>query len=80
MGARDLSVINTPPANRQPVDTEIITMNETVIRDAISYEVQRGGQVFFIHNRIQNIHEIAGMIQTALSWHSCGSWSRSNGR
>ena len=63
MGARDLSVINTPPPNRQPVDTEIITMNETIIRDAVSYEVQRGGQVFFIHNRIQNIHEIAGMIQ-----------------
>lgn len=63
MGARDLSVINTPPANRQPVDTEIIGMNEAVIRDAITYEVQRGGQVFFIHNRIQNIHEVAGMIQ-----------------
>lgn len=63
MGARDLSVINTPPPNRQPVETEIITMNEAVIRDAISYEVQRGGQVFFVHNRIQNIHEIAGMIQ-----------------
>lgn len=62
MGARDLSVINTPPPNRQPVDTEIITLNEEVIRDAVSYEVQRGGQVFFIHNRVQNIHEVAGMI------------------
>jgi len=63
MGARDLSIINTPPPNRQPVDTEIIGMSQEIIRDAISYETGRGGQVFFIHNRIQNIHEIAGMIQ-----------------
>lgn len=62
MGARDLSVINTPPPNRQPVDTEIIGLNEEIIRDAISYEVGRGGQVFFVHNRVQNIHEVAGMI------------------
>ncbi len=63
MGARDLSIINTPPPNRQPVDTEVITFNESRIRDAISYEVQRGGQVFFVHNRVQNIHEVGGMIQ-----------------
>ena len=63
MGARDLSVINTPPPNRQPVDTEIIGLNEEIIRDAVSYEVQRGGQVYFVHNRVQNIHEVAGMIQ-----------------
>lgn len=63
MGARDLSIINTPPPNRQPVDTEIIGLNEEIIRDAISYETQRGGQVFFVHNRVQNIHEVAGMIQ-----------------
>jgi transcription-repair coupling factor (superfamily II helicase) len=63
MGARDLSIINTPPPNRQPVDTEIIGLNEEIIRDAITYETQRGGQVFFIHNRVQNIHEVAGMIQ-----------------
>lgn len=63
MGARDLSVINTPPPNRQPVSTEIIQFNEVAIRDAISYEVSRGGQVYFVHNRLQNIHEIAGMIQ-----------------
>ena len=63
MGARDLSIINTPPPNRQPVDTEIIGFNEEIIRDAISYEIQRGGQVFFVHNRVQNIHEVAGMIQ-----------------
>ncbi|MBL4708706.1 MAG: DEAD/DEAH box helicase, partial [Flavobacteriales bacterium] len=63
MKARDLSVINTPPPNRQPILTEIRTFNEELIRDAISYEVSRGGQVFFIHNRVQNIQEIAGMIQ-----------------
>ncbi|HIP35380.1 MAG TPA: transcription-repair coupling factor [Crocinitomix sp.] len=63
MGARDLSIINTPPPNRQPIETEVISLNEEIIRDAITYEVQRGGQVFFIHNRVQNIHEVAGMIQ-----------------
>lgn len=63
MGARDLSVINTPPPNRYPVQTEIQTFNESLIRDKIYYEVQRGGQVFFVHNRIQNIQEIAGLIQ-----------------
>ena len=63
MGARDLSIINTPPPNRQPVLTEIISLNEETIRDAISYEVSRGGQVFFVNNRISNIQEIAGMIQ-----------------
>ena len=63
MGARDLSIINTPPPNRQPVLTEIITFNEEILRDTISYEVSRGGQVFFVNNRISNIKEIAGMIQ-----------------
>lgn len=63
MGARDLSIINTPPPNRQPVLTEIIQFNEEQIRDAIAYEVSRNGQVFFVHNRIQNINEVAGMIQ-----------------
>jgi transcription-repair coupling factor (superfamily II helicase) len=63
MGARDLSIINTPPPNRQPVLTEIISLNEETIRDAISYEVSRGGQVFFVNNRIANIQEISGMIQ-----------------
>lgn len=63
MGARDLSIIQTPPPNRQPVLTEIIQFNEEFIRDAISYEVSRGGQVYFVHNRLQNIKEIAGMIQ-----------------
>ncbi|GGH76931.1 transcription-repair coupling factor [Phaeocystidibacter marisrubri] len=63
MAARDLSVINTPPPNRQPIETELIGFNEEAIRDAIMYEVSRGGQVFFIHNRIQNIREVAGTLQ-----------------
>ncbi|MBM1105554.1 transcription-repair coupling factor [Aurantibacter crassamenti] len=63
MAARDLSVINTPPANRYPIESRVVRLNEEVIRDAISYEIQRGGQVFFIHNRIENIKEVAGMIQ-----------------
>lgn len=63
MGARDLSIINTPPANRQPVLTEIIQFSEEAIRDAIAYEVSRGGQVYFVHNRLQNIKEVSGMIQ-----------------
>jgi transcription-repair coupling factor (superfamily II helicase) len=62
MGARDLSIINTPPPNRQPVLTEIIQFSEEAIRDAIAYEVSRGGQVFFVHNRLANIREVAGMI------------------
>ncbi len=63
MGARDLSIINTPPPNRQPVLTEIITFDEEQIRDAVAYEVGRGGQVYFVHNRLANIKEIAGMLQ-----------------
>lgn len=62
MGARDLSVINTPPPNRYPVITEMHTFNEEVIRDAVMYEVGRGGQVFFVNNRVENIKEVAGMI------------------
>ncbi|WP_421823805.1 transcription-repair coupling factor [Flagellimonas oceanensis] len=63
MAARDLSVINTPPPNRYPIESQVIRLNEDIIRDAVSYEIQRGGQVFFIHNRIENIKEVAGMIQ-----------------
>jgi transcription-repair coupling factor (superfamily II helicase) len=63
MAARDLSVITTPPPNRYPIESHVVGFNEEVIRDAISYEIQRGGQVFFIHNRIENIKEVAGMIQ-----------------
>lgn len=62
MGARDLSIINTPPPNRQPVLTEVIQFNEETMRDAIAYEVSRGGQVYFVHNRLANIREVAGMI------------------
>lgn len=63
MAARDLSVINTPPPNRYPIDSQVIHFNEEIIRDAVSYEIQRGGQVFFINNRVENIREVAGMIQ-----------------
>lgn len=63
MGARDLSVINTPPPNRQPVQTELLVWSEDRIRDAIMYEVDRGGQVFFVHNRVMNIKEVAGTIK-----------------
>jgi transcription-repair coupling factor (superfamily II helicase) len=63
MGARDLSIINTPPPNRYPITTELHTFNEKIIRDAIDFEIARGGQVFFIHNRVSDIHDIATMIQ-----------------
>lgn len=63
MAARDLSVIKTPPPNRHPIETNVIRFSEETIRDAISYEVSRGGQVFFIHNRIENIKEVAGLLQ-----------------
>lgn len=63
MAARDLSTIATPPPNRFPIETHIVRFSQETIRDAISYEMERGGQVFFIHNRIQNIQEVAGMIQ-----------------
>ncbi|MEX0823049.1 MAG: transcription-repair coupling factor, partial [Balneolaceae bacterium] len=64
MGARDLSIISTPPPNRQPVYTEIHSFDETLIRDAIIEETSRGGQTFFIHNRVKNIEEVAGMIRS----------------
>lgn len=63
MGARDLSVINTPPPNRQPIYTEIHSFNEELLRDALLQEMSRGGQVFFIHNRVKNIEEVAEMIR-----------------
>jgi transcription-repair coupling factor (superfamily II helicase) len=63
MAARDLSVITTAPPNRYPIESQVVSFNEELIRDAISYEIQRNGQVFFINNRIENIKEIAGMIQ-----------------
>lgn len=63
MGARDLSIIQTPPPNRYPVSTEVRPFNEELIRDAIVYELSRRGQVYFVHDRIQNIMEIAGLVQ-----------------
>ncbi len=63
MAARDLSVITTPPPNRYPVETHVIRFGEETIRDAVHYEISRGGQVFFVHNRIENIKEVAGLIQ-----------------
>lgn len=62
MGARDLSVIATPPPNRQPVTTEVLVYNEAVLRDAISFELQRNGQVFVVHNRVSDIEEIANVV------------------
>jgi transcription-repair coupling factor (superfamily II helicase) len=63
MAARDLSVITTPPPNRYPIESHVIRFSEETIRDAVSYEIERGGQIFFIHNRIENIKEVAGLIQ-----------------
>jgi transcription-repair coupling factor (superfamily II helicase) len=63
MGARDLSIINTPPANRQPIHTEVQVFHEDIIRESIYFETERGGQVFFIHNRVQGLSEMCAMIQ-----------------
>jgi transcription-repair coupling factor (superfamily II helicase) len=63
MGVRDMSIITTPPPNRQPVQTRLHTFEAEVIRDSIAYELKRGGQVFFIHNRIQDLEDIAAMIK-----------------
>lgn len=63
MGARDLSIIATPPPNRQPVTTEIHAFNEAAIRDAVAFELKRGGQVFFVHNRVKDIEGMADLIK-----------------
>lgn len=63
MAARDLSVMTTPPPNRQPIETQLIHFEEERIRDAVAFEIERSGQVFFVHNRVENIKEVAGMIQ-----------------
>lgn len=65
MGARDLSIINTPPPNRHPIQTELHVFNQETIKEAIEYEVSRGGQVFFVHNRIDNLPEIELLINKA---------------
>jgi len=62
MGARDLSIISTPPPNRRPVTTEVLEFENEIIRDAISGEIRRGGQVFFVHNRISDIEQIGNLI------------------
>jgi transcription-repair coupling factor (superfamily II helicase) len=63
MGARDLSIINTPPPNRQPIQTEVMVFNEDAIRDIIYFETERGGQVFFIHNRVKDLAQMKSLIQ-----------------
>ena len=63
MGARDLSIINTPPPNRQPIQTEVRVFNYDFIRDALYFEAERGGQVFFIHNRVQGLAEMTALIK-----------------
>jgi transcription-repair coupling factor (mfd) len=63
LGARDLSIINTPPPNRLPVQTEIIDFNEEYIRDAINYELERGGQVYFVHNKVEDILAVEDIIK-----------------
>lgn len=64
MGARDLSIINTPPPNRQPIQTEVLVFNQDHIRDAIYFEIERGGQVFFIHNRVGGLPAMAQLIRS----------------
>ncbi|MCB9044605.1 MAG: transcription-repair coupling factor [Chitinophagales bacterium] len=63
MNARDLSIMNTPPPNRQPVQTEVMVFDEYAIRDAIYFEAERGGQVYFIHNRIQSLPEMVTLLR-----------------
>ncbi len=63
MNARDLSIINTPPPNRQPVHTEVLVFDEYAIRDALYFEAERGGQVFFVHNRVQSLPEMATLLR-----------------
>ena len=63
MAARDLSIIKTPPPNRQPIQTEVRVFSDEVVKDAIHYEVSRGGQVFFVHNRVKSLIDMAAMIQ-----------------
>jgi transcription-repair coupling factor (superfamily II helicase) len=62
MGARDLSIINTPPPNRQPVTTELHAFNDELLREAVMNEVERRGQVFVVHHRVKDIHDIAERI------------------
>jgi len=63
MGARDMTIITTPPPNRQPIHTEVHPFGEEIIKEALEYELARGGQVFFIHNRVQNLEEIEMLVK-----------------
>jgi transcription-repair coupling factor (superfamily II helicase) len=63
MGVRDLSIIQTPPPNRHPVSTEVHPFNEEIIKEAITYELDRGGQVFFVHNRVMDIVEVENLVK-----------------
>ena len=63
MAARDLSIIRTPPPNRQPIHTEMRVFNPEVVKEAIDYEVSRGGQIFFVHNRVKTLPEITAMVR-----------------
>ena len=64
MGARDLSIMSTPPPNRQAVNTELHVFNDKLIQEAVQFELDRGGQVFFIHNRVNDLPQLGGLIQT----------------
>jgi transcription-repair coupling factor (superfamily II helicase) len=79
MGARDLSIISTPPPNSQPVTTELHTYDEVVIRDAVSTELRRGGQVFFVHNRVSDIDQLANTIFKLVPDARIGNCPRPNG-
>ena len=64
MAARDLSIITTPPPNRYPIDTNVIRYDNKIIMDAINYEILRGGQIFFVNNKINNINEVADLLKS----------------
>ena len=66
MAARDLSIISTPPSNRVPIESEVIRFNAKSIQDAIRFEMQRGGQVFFVHNKIDNINEFGNWLENLI--------------
>ena len=66
MAARDLSLITTPPPNRYPIETSVIRFEANIISQSIRYEIERGGQVFFVNNKIQNIEEISSLLQNLI--------------
>ena len=72
MSARDLSIINTPPPNRVPIQSEVIRFDKNLIRNSIEFEIQRGGQVFFVHNRIDNINEFGIWLQELVPYAKIG--------